>query len=384
MAAGDALVTNASRLVIFFHPFFSDGGVERTNIYMGKGLVEKGYQVVFLTTLATDHFRNEVDEAGIQLVELGGRRTLLSIGKIIKYLVSVSSSYSQVYFISCQYYANVVSMLIAMMLSNYRKKIQFINSERNHFQEFSVNGGIKNKLILFLVRHVYRFADLVIANSEETARDLSEIIGRKVYCVYNPTINDRIDVLRNELLCEGWFLKDQRPCVIGIGRLSLQKDFSTLIDAFRLVRNSIDAKLVILGDGDLRVDLECQVRDLGLASDVYMPGFVENPYKYLASSDVFVLSSRYEGLPNVLIEAAYLQIPCVSTACKSGPNEVLMDGKGGDLVPIGDAEQMADAILSVLAGTSQKNEKVKIAFCGTKRFQFEKIKDDFEKIIFKR
>lgn len=375
------MVLVAEKLAIFFHPLFSDGGVERTNIYLGKGLVEKGYDVEFLTTRATDHFREEVGEAGIRLVEMGGKRTFFFLGKIVKHLVSSSQNYNCVYFIGCQYYANVVAMFVAMILKNWKRNIRFINSERNHFQEFAVKGGLKNRLIFFLVRHLYRFADVIIANAEETAKDLSGVIGRKVHWVHNPTINERIEALRNVPVDESWFSSHPKPCVMGIGRLSLQKDFATLIKAFRLVRDRMDAKLVILGEGGLRRDLELLVRQLKLEEDVFLPGFVRNPYKFLASSDVFVLSSRYEGLPNVLIEAAYLGIPCVSTLCKSGPHEILLEGAGGELVQVGDSTEMARAIISVLSTPVESRKKSNIAFHGTSRFHYDNAGENFEKMI---
>lgn len=370
-----------SRIAIFFHPYFSDGGVERTNIYLAKGLLDQGYQVEFLTTHSTEHYRREVEDSGIQMTELGNTRTIFTIGKVINHLRKKSNNYQSVYFISCQYYVNVVSMIVAMILRHSQHNIRFINSERNHFNEMSINGGIKNYFTFFLIKYLYKYADIVIANSEETAKDLSTVISRKVYWVYNPAINKRIDILKNEKITEEWFLSDSRPCVIGVGRLSLQKDFLTLVKAFKLVRKKFDAKLVILGEGELRDAINDQVTREGLTNDVSMPGFVDNPYKFLAASRVFVLSSRYEGLPNVLIEAVYLGIPCISTDCKSGPREILFGDEGGYLVPVGDIKRMADAILFCLENPEKNRKKIETAMHGISRFTYEHIRYDFEKAI---
>jgi glycosyltransferase involved in cell wall biosynthesis len=370
-----------SRLTIFFHPRFSDGGVERTNIYLGKGLIENGYEVEFLTTTATSHFQGEITNIGIRMVELGPVRTLFTIKRVYRHLSEASRKYEKVYFVSCQYYVNVASMLMAMLLKRRLRNVRYITSDRNHLDEFSVHGGLKSRAILFLVRHLYRFADVIVANSEETAKDLGRFVKRKVHWVHNPTINERIDVLRQEPVSEDWFIGDARPCVIGIGRLSLQKDFSTLLRAFRLVRDRTAAKLVILGDGELHPHLLKEADSLGLAKDVYLPGFVANPYKFLAASQVFVLSSRYEGLPNALIEAVYLGIPCVSTTCKSGPREILMGGLGGHLVGVQNSSEMAAAIVRALTHRAESSAKSQVAARGLQRFSYEEGKRKFEEVI---
>jgi len=377
--AADA--AHADRLAIFFHPLFSDGGVERTNIILGKGLLERGYRVEFLTTRASDHYRREVAEAGIAMVELGTMRTLSSIPKVRRYLQRAARSAGKVYFISCQYYVNVVAMLLAISLWGKRGNIRFIASERNHFSEFQYRKGLKSRLLPMLVRRLYRFADVVVANSIETALDLQQFIGRPVHCSYNPAVNERLQTLRNEPLVEDWFLADQRRCVIAIGRLSAQKDFATLLGAFNIVRGSVDAKLVILGEGEQRPLLERRTRELRLAQHVYLPGFVRNPYKFLAHSSVFVLSSRYEGLPNALIEAVALGIPAVSTACKSGPREILLEGAGGYLVPVADEAQLAAAIITTLEHPTESRAKAAAALLAVDRFSEARATQIFAAVV---
>jgi glycosyltransferase involved in cell wall biosynthesis len=315
------------------------------------------------------------------MFELGKNRTLYSSKKIIDFLADAAIRFDKVYFISCQYYVNVISMFIAMILKVKYKNIKFINSERNHFQEFAVKGGWKNKIVLYLIPWLYRFADVIVANSSETAEDLGKLVCRKVYWVYNPTVNHRIESLSKEEVTETWFTNDPRPCVVGVGRFSLQKDFATLINAFRLVRDEMDVKLLLLGEGELRSELEQEIINLDLSTDVYLPGFVSNPYKFLATASVFVLSSRYEGLPNALIEAIYLGIPCVSTNCKSGPREILFEGEGGALVPVGNERKMADSILEVIRNPKLAEEKSTIAASGLHRFNYDSVKDEFESVI---
>ncbi len=357
-----------NNIVIFYHPYFSDGGVERTNITLAKGLKSKGYNVMLLTTVATQHYRAEVGLIGIELVEFGAGSASSQILKQFRLLWKLAACYENVYFISCQYYVNVVSMLVSICLKPFKRNIRFINSERNHLSEYTYRKGVKSHIIPLLVKLLYRYADVVISNSQETAKDLSEFIGREVIAVYNPTINERVDNLKSEVISETWFLKDTRPCVLSIGRLSFQKDYFTLLRAFSQVKRRIDARLVIIGDGDQRAELESYIKKLGIEKDVYLPGFVENPYKFMRESQVFVLSSVYEGLPNVLIEAIYLCLPCISTKCKSGPDEILLSGKGGLLVDVSDSRSMSEAIVEVLSDPVSATKRTRHAADNIMRF----------------
>jgi glycosyltransferase involved in cell wall biosynthesis len=136
--------------------------------------------------------------------------------------------------------------------------------------------------------------------------------------------------------------------LVAVGRLHEQKDFQTLLRAFALVRARRSARLIILGEGPERPALEAGVAKLGLTEDVDLPGFVPNPYAFMAGASQFVLSSRYEGLPTVLIEAMACGCPVVSTDCPSGPGEILDNGKYGRLVPVGDAAALAEAMEATL------------------------------------
>jgi glycosyltransferase involved in cell wall biosynthesis len=135
--------------------------------------------------------------------------------------------------------------------------------------------------------------------------------------------------------------------------LDLQKDFPTLVRAFAQVRQTRQVRLLILGEGEDRPALEALVNHLGLRNDVKLPGFVANPYPYMTHAALFVLSSRWEGLPGVLIEALYCGSPLVSTDCPSGPREILANGLYGKLVPVGNVDAMAQAISDTLNGAKK-------------------------------
>ncbi|SFO87089.1 glycosyltransferase [Hydrogenimonas thermophila] len=355
--------------VIFFHPYFSDGGVERTNLTLAKGLIENNYKVTFLTTNFTNHFLKEIEGIGINFVSLGNKSVSRAIFDIKNFL---DKKQEKVYFISCQYYVNVISMIVSKIVKN-RNNIKFINFERNHLDEFKYKEGIKNKLIPLFVKKLYKNSDVILANSKETANDLQRFIDKKVEYVYNPTINKRLDFLKDENICEEWFLKDNRPFVLGIGRLAIQKDFQTLIKAFKLFNENKNYRLIILGDGELRNKLQEVAINLGIKNDVFMPGFVKNPYKFLIKADLFVLSSLYEGLPNVLIEALYVGSKVLSTNCKSGPKEILLNDDRF-LCNVGDVNGMANKMKFLV-----KNE-IKRDF-SLERFKYENVIEKFIKVI---
>ena len=200
---------------------------------------------------------------------------------------------------------------------------------------------------------MYPYADRTITVSKEAAEDLSHFIGLnrgEIDVIYNPVIGPNVKGKMEKSVDHPWFSDESIPVILGVGRLLEQKDFPTLIQAFAKLRTSRSSRLVILGEGDRRPFLEDCVERLGLSEHVWMPGFKPNPLKYMANADVFVLSSKREGLGNVLIEAMACGTPVVSTDCKSGPSEILKGGEYGRLVPVGDSSALAAAIEEALDG----------------------------------
>jgi glycosyltransferase involved in cell wall biosynthesis len=166
----------------------------------------------------------------------------------------------------------------------------------------------------------------------------------------NPVVTAASERMRREPVDHPWLRRHDRPVALAVGRLMPQKNHRLLVRAFARVRESTDARLVILGDGPLRGDLERLVHELGLDDHVSMPGFCPNPYPAMAASDVFVLPSAWEGSPGVLIEAMATGTPVVATDCPSGPREILDDGRHGRLVALDDEEALARAVEDALCG----------------------------------
>ena len=203
-----------------------------------------------------------------------------------------------------------------------------------------------------LVASAYRHADAIVAASNGVAGDLAQTAGiapGRIETVYNPCIDDELLSRAGELVPHPWFRPGSPPVILGAGRLHPQKDFLTLLKAFALIRAQRRIRLMVLGEGPERQTLERFARDLGVAGDVAFPGWIPNPFAYMANAAAFVLSSSFEGFGNVVAEALACGCPVVSTDCPAGPAEILDGGKYGRLVPVGDEEKLARAIASTLA-----------------------------------
>jgi glycosyltransferase involved in cell wall biosynthesis len=202
-----------------------------------------------------------------------------------------------------------------------------------------------------LLRTFYPWAASVVAVSKGAADDFARTSGLardRIEVVYNPVITPAFLELAHRNADHPWFAPGQPPVVLGVGRLTPAKDFPTLVRAFAQVRQRRPARLMIVGEGPERARLEALIAELRIGDDTALPGFRENAAAYMAAASVFVLSSAWEGLPTVLIEALAAGSRVVSTDCPSGPREILQDGRLGLLVPVGDASALADAILATL------------------------------------
>lgn len=202
------------------------------------------------------------------------------------------------------------------------------------------------------VRYVYPGITTVVSVSqgvEDSVRRFSGITAKNMRVIANPVVTPALRSLLAQPPAHPWLSDGGAPVLLGCGRLVEQKDFPNLIEAVRLALQQRDLRLLILGEGELRPMLEAAIADAGLQDSAALPGFDRNPYAAMAAADLFVLSSRWEGLPTVLIEALAAGANVVSTDCPSGPMEVLDGGRYGSLVPMDDPRALADAILLRLA-----------------------------------
>ena len=287
----------------------------------------------------------------VRIVNLEAEKILTRVPKLVRYLRQEQPTA----LMSANHFANEVA-LCAKHFSGVPTRV--VVSEHTHLsQEVGNTSPLTFKHWSPLTsRLFYPSADAIVAVSQGVAEDIATITGLaadRIQVINNPIETDEIIEKGKEPVDHPWFNSPELPVILGVGRLEKQKNFSNLINAFVKIREVREARLMILGEGSERDRLEDIIRELGLENEVAMPGFVRNPFAYMARSAVFVLSSAWEGRPVVLGEVMALGTPIVSTNCPSGPYELLDGGKYGELVPVNDSEALAQAILKVLSGQTK-------------------------------
>jgi glycosyltransferase involved in cell wall biosynthesis len=330
--------------IAFFLPSLCGGGAERVIVNLAHGITERGLPVDLVLASAEGPLLDQLPGA-VRLVDLRAPRVLRSIGPLAGYLRRERPRV----LVSSMSHANLVALWAARLARPVTPVIvtQHNTLSQETKQESRWSAGLWSPLL----RTFYPWAASVVAVSRGVADDLARTSGlprESVEVVYNPVITPAIMALARQTPDHAWFAAGQPPVILGAGRLTRQKDFLTLVRAFAEVRRRRAARLIILGEGEDRPALESLAGELGVADDLALPGFQSNALAYMAGSALFVLSSAWEGLPTVLIEALAAGTRVVSTDCPSGPREILQEGRLGALVPVGDATALAAAMLEAL------------------------------------
>jgi glycosyltransferase involved in cell wall biosynthesis len=329
-----------NRIALFF-PSLRIAGVQRFMLTIGDGLLDSGYDVDFVLVKAQGPFLSQVPD-GIRVVDLNAKGSVASVPALVRYLKTEKPDAM----ISAQTHVNVIA-IIARRLAN--SKVRLVVSERSHLSSSTKLSTKRTDHIMpLLARIFYRSADAVVTVSKGCAADLSMRTGldyNAIHVVYNPYQIERIAEKSRESVDHPWFFPGQPPVFLAVGRLEQPKDYPTLVRSFAIVRSKMNSRLVILGDGYLRSELLRLSNELGIYNDVSLPGFVDNPYAYMSKAAVYVLSSAWEGFPNVLVEALACGAQAVSTDCPSGPSEILEGGHYGQLVPVGNHQALAAAMI---------------------------------------
>jgi glycosyltransferase involved in cell wall biosynthesis len=334
----------ANGTVAFFLPSLCGGGAERVTVNLAQAITERGYPVDLVLVAAEGVFLDELSPA-VRVVDLHAPRVLRSIRPLATYLRRERPRV----LVSSMGHANLVALWAGRLAGGVTPVI--VTEHNTLSQEAGRQHPLRGRLWPHLLRMFYPWAARVVAVSRGAADDLARTSGLPRDCVdvvYNPVITLAMMSLIRQAPEHPWFAAGQPPVVLGVGRLTPQKDFATLVRAFAEIRRCRAARLVILGDGEERPALEALASQLAVADDVALLGFVPNALGYMARAAVFALCSAWEGLPTVLIEALAAGTQVVSTDCPSGPREILQDGRLGALVPVGDPAALASAILQAL------------------------------------
>ena len=370
----------AQHIALFMTPSSVGGGVGKTMFDLANAFAERGHRVDLVLSRAAGPYLQRVPPT-VRLVVLtpaprglqqlralsvdsrGVRALVPSVILVRRFryfpdLVRYLQQDQPDVVLSAKTYPNI-AVLWARRLSRVPTRVT-VSEHTTLSQEIlqhTREGDWTWRLLPAIVRRVYPWADATVAVSNGVADDFAKTTGlprERIVTVYNPVVTADLRTQALSPLDHPWFTPGSPPIVLAVGRLEAQKDFLTLLKAFARVRAQRVARLLILGEGAQRAAIEALVKTLNLAADVALPGFVANPGAYMARAAVFVLSSIFEGLANVVIEAMACGCPVVSTDCPSGPAEILADGDYGSLVPVGADAALAKAILATIAATPDR------------------------------
>jgi glycosyltransferase involved in cell wall biosynthesis len=341
---GDCTKRHKPRIALFI-PCLAGGGAERVTVTLANELGERDLDVVLVLANGSGVYSSELSPR-VRTVDLRARGVASALPRLITFLrrerpAALLSSLNHASVIAC----------LARRLALVGSRLVIV--QHSVLPPLGPGHGIRVRMVRWLSKRVYQWADEIVAVSQGVADDLVGVLGLprdRVTVVHNPVLTGDLLAKASEPCDHPWFLPELPPVIMSAGRLATEKDFGLLVRAFAHVRATKPARLIILGEGPLRNELEKLVRELGVRDDVSMPGFVLNPYAYMSRAAVFVLSSRREGLPTVLVEALACGTSVVSTDCVTGPRVILQNGRLGLLVPVGDEDALARAILRVIAG----------------------------------
>ena len=345
--------------LILFYPSFERGGVEK----ILENLIQKNTKFK-ITLISSKSAKKVINLKKINFIEVTQKikfpfihsRYLSAINALVVLLSYLNNNNNKEHTIHSMQ-SNVAAIIACIFKGN---KIVIRNSENPIYSFLYSDNKFFSFISLLLKYFFYNFADGIITNSKGSKKSLEHFIlnKKKIITIYNPYLKN-INKKKNK--------KDK--FLISIGRLQKQKDHETLLKAFHILsKKNKDYKLLILGHGKLESKLKKITEDFKIKDRVIFKGWVNNTLPYLKRSKLFILSSVYEGLGNVLIDAINYNTPCISTDCYSGPSEILLNGKGGYLVKTKSPKLLAKKIISCINNYSEALKKNIIAKKKLNRF----------------
>lgn len=370
MKKSNLLNVDISVRLALFMPSFEGGGAERVMISLANEIARRGYVVDLVVLNSIGPYRRYVSEA-VRIVSLNAPRARSAGVSLWRY---VRSSRPTVVLATLR--ASILLITLVRWIARLRTKI--VVRQASVIEDPAGPLEVLRFYLMYLPVF-YRKADKFIALSNDVActmRSRLRVRNKEIRVIHNPAFieSNLTDGDLSSATVDGVVRENNVPVIVMIGSLKPQKDYPSFLRAFRLVRDVVKCRVVILGDGPLRESLESIIRELDLGRDVLLPGFVDDPLSYLMDADLFVHSAKYEGFGNVIVEALSVGLPIVATDCPGGPREILDNGRYGVLVPVGDVERMAEEILSALARNHSKEERLALK-SRADAFRIERIAD---------
>lgn len=334
--------------IVFFLPNLNGGGAQNVFIRLFNNIDRTQYCVTLVVAIGTSGELHSNVIYKNEIVFLNGKRLLFTLFRYVGY---IRKSKPDVILCTMSY-VHIFNGL-SILLSRYKKVSIF--REANTIKENN-SGYKKNKLLkniyIWMMRFFYKRATHVIANSCDIAEDLNYygvVPYNQVVIVPNPVIDNQFLDREKEKINELWLPKKNKKMILSVGSFRASKNFPMLIEAFSIVKKEIkDCYLVIIGEGGMREEYEKQIDELGVKNDVFLPGFINNPLPFMRNCEVFVSSSSWEGMPNVLIEAIAVGAKVVATDCPGATSVLLENEKYGSLTPINNVQMLADNIAKAI------------------------------------
>lgn len=359
-------------IALFISNFKGSGGAERAMLNLACGLTAQGHRVDLVMACCEGHFLDRIPPS-VRVLDLKVRspRQSLSVlprlGRDLWFWIRLLASKPHYVLgalpglagylkrerpealIAALDYPNIVAVVARDLAQVTTRVIVTAHSTLSVKMATARKPRITTKAEVD--RRFYPRADAVVAISRGVADDLAQVLdlpAARISTIYNPVVSTDLASQAAEPLSHPWFAGGAPAVILAAGGFKAAKDHATLLKAFAVARAERSLRLIILGEGKLRDVLTRQAQALGIAEDLHMPGFVDNPFQYMARASLFVLSSIFEGLPMVLVEALACGCPVVSTDCPNGPKEILDHGRYGSLTPVADEKALARAILRAL------------------------------------
>ena len=352
--------------LVFFHPYSYLGGADNSLRRLIENLDLKKYSITFLS-LNKSYLRKILNKK-IEFKQLKANRTLFVVSEVKKILniFSRNKNYKKIILISNQNFANI----IASFCVEENTQIKTIFIDRNHLDELSFYKGnldkIKKNIIKILIKFRYQKADRVIGICKKLSNDLQNYTNKKVYTIYSPSYDKKI-IKKSKVKIN---LDKKYKYILNVSRFSKRKDHYTTLKAFEIALRKIkNLKLILIGYGPERKNITNLAKNLKINKNIIIINKDYNPYPYMKRSNLLILTSVYEGFPNVLVESLTIGTPVISTNANAGASEILLNGKGGDLIKIGDYRNLAKKILNHFSSPKILIKKARIAKKNLYRFE---------------
>ena len=336
--------------ISLFIPALNGGGAQKVVVNLANAFIElTDHPIHVVLARKEGEFLNDL-RLEVQVIDLGTKRASRSIRALAKYM----REYRPKAVVSSLNYANIVCVF-ASLLSGKPCKILLREDNVVRKPSGKMLVRVRRNLMIQLMKMFYPRSDNIVAISDSVLQTIEEAgikVKEKAVVIGNPIT---VPLPEPGAVSIDWLPDPRPPFICSVGRLAEQKGFDTLLSAFAKLKNT-KLHLVILGEGELRNTLISQAEELKIKDRVHMPGFVRNPMSVVSEAEAFVLSSRWEGFGNVLVEALATGVPVVSTNCPGAPRDILENGSHGHLVPYDDPEALAEGINQALeqpAGTPE-------------------------------